>query len=316
MKRGWAPRRRLSGFRLQAKYRRATELRIKAGDSFSIINNPIETLETFQNLTEAVVKSKRPVYFDVRDSRTVTIDALLYLLALTNAFRSFGFDYAIRGNLPSDPEAKKIFLESGIYRYFESNSAPLKSNSQCVQVFAGFNADPRIAKKLCQFAMARLGVGKVATRGLYDIVMEIILNTVQHAYDKRPDHQKWFAYARYEAESESIRFTILDSGLGIPQTVRRSFVEHFQQLVKLFGIESPNLDSELIKSALAGEFRTKTQQAYRGKGIPRINSYETSGYIKALTIVSNQGYVSPAGSVSYALPYGFLGTLYSWRMTK
>ena len=158
--------------------------------------------------------------------------------------------------------------------------------------------------------MRKLKRKRVYTKGLYNIIMEIIINTKQHAYHRQTNLPKWYAYARYD--NNGINFSILDTGHGIPSTVKRNWAEKFSKLIRKLPLIRRS-DSKLLKSVIDGEFRTKTQATYRGKGIPMITSYSTKNYIQDLTIVSNHGFVK-LNNTETDLSSPMDGTLYSWRM--
>jgi len=50
-------------------------------------------------------------------------------------------------------------------------------------------------------------------------------------------------------------------------------------------------DNVLIRSALKGEFRTRTKEVFRGRGLPLIKQVSDNNIIDELKIVSNYGYV-------------------------
>ena len=170
-------------------------------------------------------------------------------------------------------------------------------------------------KRLCLFAQKYLNVDRLYTKKLYDMIAEIILNTRHHAYSTSNDISKWYAYAWYDKEDQSVRFTLLDTGDGIPTTVRKNWKEKLLQLSNRIGI-GRSQDSDLIESVLNGDFRTQTQKPYRGRGIPMIQSYDDDGYTTELIIISNRGYVCKANDVKMELSVPLQGTLYAWRLKK
>jgi len=291
---------------------------IKLGETFSVIRDPESAVNEMGRLFVMAGKEGWPISIDTKSVKNITIDALLYLLAITNALKSMAIDFDIRGELPRDPVARKLFIDSGFLNYAKPGSAEIKRQGDCVQIDCGQNVDPLIARSLCVFTMEKLGLARTKTRSLYDIVIEIITNTIQHAYDRSPEHDKWFAYARYVEEDDAVEYSILDSGLGIPFTVKKTLREKLEGVVEKFGVKlwaHDSGDSALIQSALDGKLRTETGLAYRGKGMPIIKKYQEDGYISDLTIVSNRGYLA-YGREARSLPVGFLGTLYFWRIKR
>ncbi len=137
-------------------------------------------------------------------------------------------------------------------------------------------------------------------------------NTKQHAYEGgRNTAREWFAFARHEENSHVTSFLFLDTGKGIPTTITQSKMEAFQRYLSRSGIRLGS-ESSMIRSALDGAFRTRTQEAHRGKGLPSIKELQDRAYFTRLTIISNRGYISPEREEDTA--GSLMGTLLYWEM--
>lgn len=283
-----------------------------AQSNLSIVHNPVDTINFFAKIMNSI-GSGMPTYIDVSNVTMITIDALLYLLAIIDKMKFKKIPIHIHGNLPTDPAANEIFVKSGFLKYVKSNSPSIASSDDCVQIYDGNDADPQIAKKLCLFAMDKLNMDRNSTKGLFVIVMEIVSNTKHHAYSAIANLPKWYAYAWYNKNDSEISFAIMDTGLGIPSTIRKNWAEKVSELIRKIPLLKSR-DSALLRSVLKGDFRTQTQEKYRGKGIPEIQSYCTNKYIIDLTIVSNTGYVSIDNNKEIEFTTPLCGTLFSWRM--
>jgi len=282
---------------------------LRAEEQFSIRDNPNETIDFLNEIQNALLKGV-PVHIDVSKVKDMTVDALLYLLALIDNMKFKEIPFYIKGNLPQNAEARDIFVQSGFLNYVNTNTNTVLVTKDCVQIYDGRNADSAIAKKLCSFAINKLEKKRTEFRILYNIIMEIIINTKQHAYNVNTELPKWYAYARYS--NSGIDFSILDTGFGIPSTVRKDWFERLNELIANIPILKTS-DSRLLKSVTDGEFRTKTKEKYRGKGIPMIAKQNDSNYINDLTIVSNRGYIM-VGKDQKDLITPLRGTLYYWRI--
>lgn len=114
--------------------------------------------------------------------------------------------------------------------------------------------------------------------------------------------------ASFDEKSNRVHFTFLDNGFGIPLTIRRRFGEKIRRLL---GAEVR--DGDLIKSALKGEFRTRTRAVYRGKGLPQIFQTAQSKKIENLILLSKKGYVDCCPMLeTKELNVSLYGTLLSW----
>jgi len=282
-----------------------------AEECFSILNHTNKTVIFLNKIQTSLLKNV-PVYIDISRVQDMTVDALLSLLALIHNMKYKKIPFKVQGNSPKNSSAQEIFSQSGFLNYVNAESDTISMTEDCLQIYDGRDADSAIAKKLCLFAMDKLEKDRTKLKDLYNIVMEIIINTKQHAYNDDSNLPKWYAYARYN--SNGIDFSILDTGFGIPYTVRKNWLEKINELVAKLPLVKTS-DSKLLKSVMDGEFRTKTEEKYRGKGIPMIARHNHENYIQNLSVISNRGFVR-LGEKEADLKTPFRGTLYCWRVEK
>ena len=104
-------------------------------------------------------------------------------------------------------------------------------------------------------------------------------NTVHHAYDEKGLMAPcWYLYAINKGKS--ILFAFIDTGNGIPSTVKRKWIEKLPLAIS---------DSELIYSAFLGESRTETGLYNRGHGLPALYEKVKSGRLKNFYVLSGSG---------------------------
>ena len=170
----------------------------------------------------------------------------------------------------------------------------------------GIKVKPRIAQQVVAFARSCLGLSRLETNPIYTTIIELMKNTFQHAYDTAPNFsRRWWLIAVHLPESASVSFSFLDNGMGIPHTIKKKFFERLT-----------SNDSELIASTLRGEFRTRTQQVYRGNGLPSIFEHHQDGRIRNLKVLSNKGFVDCQTDNTDSLNRRFRGTLICWDFRK
>ena len=139
-------------------------------------------------------------------------------------------------------------------------------------------------------------------------------NTQEHAYNGNKKHyDNWLLFLQFYPEKSSIDFIFLDTGYGIPTTVRKQKLEVARQWFAKLGKTEFN-ESDLVNSALNGAFRTRTKKRHRGKGLPKIYKYYNEGYINELNILSNKACITP--DKQFDLMKEMTGTLYFWKITK
>lgn len=303
--------------RLQHKLSKSSFQTLEAPENFSMFLNPEKSL-TFFSQIENRIGFGSPVYFDMKNIKILSIDTIMYFLALLKKIKSAKVAYGIKGSVPTNKKCKDLLLSSGFLKYVSAGRKVKDLNyaSEVVQIVNGQMVEPEVAKRICDFAISKLNLKRVEIRELYNMVIELMSNTKQHAYVKQYAYRKkqftvrdWYVFVRFIAAKKSVRFIFLDTGEGIPSTVRRKGFEPVREFVG-FGPEH----TEYIKSALAGEFRSRTRVPYRGHGLPKIYSYYTQQYINDLTIISNRGYFAEQrhGDIDQALK----GTLFYWELSN
>ena len=174
----------------------------------------------------------------------------------------------------------------------------------------GINVKPLIAQEVVTFARNCLKLSKTETSPIYTTIIELMKNTFQHAYNPTTKYsRRWWLIAVHIPESDSVSFSFLDNGLGIPYTVRKKPVERLTSIIT-------DHDAELIASTLRGEFRTRTKHIYRGNGLPSIFEHYEKGRIDSLKVLSNKGFVDCQNNNDENLDRRFRGTLICWDFKK
>jgi len=297
--------------RYQRKLSQNSFQTLEAPENFSVFANPEQSLSFFSDI-ETRVEFGSPVYFDMKNIEKLSIDAIMYFLALLKKIKSSKVAYAFKGSVPSNEKCQDLLLSSGFFKYVHAGrrAKDLDYASEVVQIVNGQMVEPQVAKRICDFAISKLNLKRVEINELYNMVIELMSNTRQHAYRKKHfTINDWYVFVRFIAAKKSVRFIFLDTGEGIPSTVRRKGFEPVREFVG-FG---PG-HTEYIKSALAGEFRSRIGARYRGNGLPKIYSYYTQQYINDLTIISNRGYFAEKrhGDIGQ----GLKGTLFYWELSN
>lgn len=287
------------------------EYRAKAPRVFSFLRNTSETIDMFYDIIEEINRGvyRRRFFFDSEDVQDITTDVLLYMVSIIrNIKQNKSKQYTFVGNLPKNEQAKRIFQESGLYKYVQTKSNDLPRNNEKMQIVTGSKTDSVLASEICKFVMKKFDVDKGYTNYLYKTLIELMSNTVHHAYNYKEEimFPCWYLYAEYD--NSTIRFVFVDTGLGIATTVRKKF---YEKIVKK--------DSELIKSAFDGEFRTETKKDYRGLGLPALKEYAEYGYFSSFYVLSGSGEYKYNNNGMFTICDYFKkinGTIYIFEMVK
>ena len=278
---------------------------------FSLKENIDEMLEFYNKLDENA-KVNQGIELDLSHIKDISADALLYTLSVFDYYKQILRYSRIKGNLPTDKICMNLIIQSGFLDYFYMPFKPIcDSSNDIIKIKSGSIVQSSIIDNVLTFAETKLGlindIENTKSQGIYSSLVECMNNTVEHAYDLKG---KWWLISLYNNKNNKVNFTFLDNGLGIPKTVKKKFFRD-----KLLSKIVPN-DANLIKSTLEGEFRTKTEDAWRGKGLPSIYNSFKDKRIENLTIISNYGFLKCDDNKSINLKLKFRGTLLNLDLNK
>ena len=288
----------------------------KAPRHLSIVNNPEETNAYFNTIVSAAKLGvfDRRYFFDLSEVEKLTTDAVMYILAVVLNMKSARrYRHSFSGNIPVNLEAASILNESGFYEYVNLSNKGVKkrqkkatSIEKKIQIRAGSSIEPSAAVDICEY-LKEQEIDDAVTRKIYTILIELMDNTKQHAYENANGlNRQWYVYV--ENTPSSVNFSFLDTGIGIPKTVKKKWYE------KIFHKN----DSDLLLSALRGEFRSVTGLKNRGKGLLEIYEIHESGDISDFSVISDKGKVFLNGdsitTENLTNPAG--GTVLSWSVIK
>lgn len=280
---------------------------------FSIRDNPEQVLAGFNEI-EVALGEGMPVYIDMKMVSSMSIESIMYLLSIMKIQKLKGTPFKISGNVPTSADNYDLLLNSGFFKFVNSDGLALSHNGDTFEIAESDQVDNAIARNICRFIMERMQVEQKSLYSIYDMVIELMTNTVEHAYvEGMHVIANWYIYVHYDHENREMHFAFLDNGLGIPTTVNKTNVEKIKQW-----ITSRNLlvfgQVDLIEASLQGAFKTRTQEENRGKGMPGIYDALKRRRVLNLAIISNFGYYSESKKMD--MKTNLHGTLYYWTMKK
>ena len=279
---------------------------------FSFVKNTEETISYFTDIITQIDQRIFKQHFFIDSSRVeeVTADALIYILAiLYNIKLNPLMKYTFKGNLPNNKLAAAVYRDSGFMNYVETKRPVMPRTDDKIQILSGKQMDPETAKLVCEFVMSQFNQPRLFTRDLYKALIELMANTFQHAYTNSKRSPYWYLYAINLGDR--IQLTFIDTGEGIPSTVKKKFLERFPGVIT---------DSGLIHSALRGESRTGTNLSNRGHGLPALYDFCKSGYLQNFYILSGKGCCIARDSngaidfEKYDYPNGISGTIFRFEI--
>ena len=187
-------------------------------ESLSIHDNTEETYQYFNDIIDEIKQKhfKETFYFDLSEVKHLSVDAVMYILAiLRNIKDNLVYKYNFKGNQPFDKEANGILRKSGFFDYVKTRNPFLITDSDNVKIKSGKTVDSSMARFICDYINTNCGTKKVFTAELYEMLIELMTNTVQHAYNDRNVliTNQWYIYVGNNGNN--FEFVFLDTGAGI-----------------------------------------------------------------------------------------------------
>ncbi|TCK96233.1 DUF4325 domain-containing protein [Paraburkholderia sp. BL9I2N2] len=144
--------------------------------------------------------------------------------------------------------------------------------------------------ELIEFLKDNYEIGNEALVNTYAATIELVSNVFEHAYPK--DHvyksERTCEIRLYTADDDTVKISVIDSGITIPQSIFDKIVSSVQRDISLKG-ES---DSALIEAAVDGG--ADRSKPWRGKGLAFILETAQRGIFASFSITSRHGYFSHA----------------------
>ncbi|MGE5437952.1 MAG: hypothetical protein ACM3O3_12035 [Syntrophothermus sp.] len=294
-------------------------VQITAPRNFSIINNHQEMLAFFTLMNNAL-KANNNIYLNMNDIENITEDAILYLISRLIYVQKRYPEHRVSGNFPKNKECEKILFACKFNKYVVTNRTYDIDNNEILYLVDGFETDGKYVQKVLRFVSSKVNLEIVNRADAYSVITEVLINSKHHAYKTFNPYEKWWMIALPDKNKKIVHITLLDNGQGIPRTIKKNFADKVSAIKEKFSFSIngniSRIDSELIVSALEGEFRTSTGDKDRGTGMPTIFDASNNPQIDNLIIISNFAYVkigkSKTISKKITLNDMFEGTLISW----
>ncbi len=261
--------------------------------------------------------------YNLKNVEKITIDVIMYMIALSNDIRKEKPYVKFTLKLPAKEETKNFVKKCGLKQFVKGEKKYLVEDCKDYYTIAiGSKADPIVTKGICEFVYPFLEIDKSDGFFLYNTFIELMNNAEQHAYDYARDDKKWFTFV--ENTKDKIKFTFLDTGIGIPNTISKKTSNKQENFNALDLVDiAANKDARFIFSALIRENkRSQTGLENRGHGLPEIYSYYKDGkYTSNLKIISGHGICMFSDEnrnkpVLIDMRRKFHGTLFFWEIKK
>ncbi|MCH7413772.1 hypothetical protein MM213_09775 [Belliella sp. R4-6] len=283
---------------------------IEAPKKFSLIENTEEVLAYFKT-ARTYLSEGYPIRFDISEIDALTTDAIaLQIARIKDA--NFHKNKGILGNAPNNPKLKELFLQSGFYNYVQTQGPkPQIKDTTLIHKITDNKVEPLIAKEACLSGLRHTFNSEEIFDPLYDIIIEIMQNTNNHAGEERGKYD-WWIHIYNDPISKTSKYTFLDLGVGIFESLpARTFKE--KTLAEKLGF-SHNVD--LIEPLFNGEIKSRTGRPERGNGIPQVYDSSKDKAFSKFVLITNDVFVNLKTLETKKLKNNFSGTLFYWELKQ
>jgi len=295
-------------------------IRIKAPEKFTFTENPEEVVSFIQKLKKQF-DLKNKVFVVLKDVSEISYDALVVLLSIMVRFKSHNIPF--NGDLPMNERAREIVKESKflkyLYKKFKDEDRYNLGQESSIHTHAFKAVDSVLSSKLIEQASLTIWGEKRRCPGVQRSLIELMLNTNNHADLASKGGKHWWLSVHHDIESQKVGFSFIDFGVGIFTSLEKKdkgnkFYGALSKLKKLVGYER---NSDLLKLILNGTLhKTATGKSYHGKGLPGINKVGERNQISNLHFVTNDVYARIDKGDFRTMSEKFSGTFVYFELTK
>ena len=273
-----------------------------APQKFSFIDNTNEVLTYFNDVRD-FIKQKQSVNLNISEITELTPDTITLLMAKLSEKESR--KVVLHGNAPTNPVLKKMFIESGLYNYVNSighkqvsQKNRLWKHSTNNEVKGEMTAD---AIKACKDLFKQQEIN-YDTDHIYNLLVEAMSNTMNHA-DGKKSNINWWLYYYLDETTNTLKFSFIDLGIGIFKSASfdtyKKYTKHIYQGNRL--LVKPFLEGKIISSR-------KTDKYISGKGVKQIIDCAKLKEFKKFIIITNDVKIDVKTKESEEINDNFEGT--------
>jgi hypothetical protein len=277
---------------------------------FCLFSNTEECIHFFSEIRKKINEGKE-IYFDMSEIIMIDVSTIMYLLSIFKNLKHNRIAYHIKGNVPKNAENYHYLQNTGFFSYVTNKTSSIQYDNSTVMIKEGNEVSGKTAKEICDFIMQKENKQKIEIRHQYELLIELMNNTKQHAYINNTIVHNWYVYCH--VINNSVEIIFFDNGVGIPATVNKTKGEEFTRWLNKRGLLMGG-DLDILDAALDGAFKTKTKEKHRGKGLPMIKTLIERKLIRDLKIITNYAFYSTDTKERKNIKKDLQGTLYHWEV--
>lgn len=274
-------------------------INLEAPPNFSLIDNSDDVIKYFNKVKDNV-ESDQPVRIDISKITNLSPDIIILQIAVLKEKKSMRV--GIFGNAPEDPNLRKIFIESGLYNFVKSSGKKkVADNNKLWKHSTNNQVRGEIAGEaiaVCKNLFEKSGVN-YDTDNIYNLLVEAMSNTINHA-DTKKANINWWLYYYIDEDKRTIKFSFIDLGIGI---FKSASFDSFRRIANIF---VPG-NSLLVKPFLEGKILSsrKNDNEISGKGVKQIIKCAENPEFTKFTIITNDQKINVKDKTNQSLSHNF-----------
>jgi hypothetical protein len=274
---------------------------------FSLLSNRENVLQFFKQCKQIVKNTYRIVHFRFENVQNIGSGSMTILLSICGWLNDQGI--SVSGSYPNNPKARLFLESSGFLRYFKSKTNRKSVSSKNAILTRGItHTSSDVTAKQVRAAMKTVWDEDLRNPRLQGMLIELMANTVNHAYENSKHQKGWYLSVNHEPDKRTVKFAFVDNGKGILNTIKLKLKD---SVAKTFGGID---DSDILGNAFDGEYGSRTKLSYRGRGLPVIQKNHQQNVIKGLKVISNNVFLDFTTGKAEVLNHDFDGTFYYWEL--
>jgi hypothetical protein len=279
-----------------------------------------DTTRTLALVRERAIEQRRPIFVDLSGVEEAEIAATMLLVGELYWLRHIGGAKRATGNYPDKQEVYSRLYGLGFFDVLRVGSAPHhRALSAGDVVFLRFRetyeADGSIVRKMIEdLAPHCASLSETMRKRFYTGLFAAAENATEHAYERTNFGPRWWVGGAVDKSKNEITVVVLDRGVGIPRTLKATFIEKARRLAARMKIGTS--DALMIRAA-GNVSRTRTEQDERGLGfrdMRRVVEIHFEGDLIVYSLRGEVRYVSEKRPVLTDHQGAIGGTLVQFRI--
>lgn len=291
--------------------------RRNAPSNFSIIGN-YEQVISFCNNLRNDYRRRQKVFVNMEKVTSITNESLGLLVSNMMLFQQSKIEF--NGNFPADEKSRLILIKSGfLEQLYPSQHNTVNRVSSSIYTHAAITSNAELVGAIIDSCSRFLWNESYYYDGVYNALVELMLNTFEHA-NEIEGKQKWWLTVTKDEENEKVTFSFLDYGRGIINTLLDVKQKRHISIVRkiLFSLGNiTNRNADLLKQVLEGALIiSEKEKSQYGNGLHSIYTDMHDNLLDNVIIITNNVYADLKNELYQTMNVNFYGTFISLEINK